>query len=89
MTYQQVEDMQKINWKQLTKEGPHSLTSVARSTDAGVAALPPHAGAVVATGTTVAQVYLCVTYVVLPHAGEALQANTHKHIPLLSILPGS
>lgn len=67
--------MQQIDWEQLTHEIFCSLTCVARSTDTSVASLPSHAGAMVAAWTTVAQVHLCVTYVVFPHASKSLQTH--------------
>lgn len=51
------------------------LTSVTWKADAGVAALAPHACAMITAGAAVAQVHLCVTLIVFTHPSKALQTR--------------
>lgn len=56
----------------------YKFTCVTWETNTGVAPFFPHTGAMVPTGTAVAQVDFCVTDVVLPHASETLIASNEN-----------
>lgn len=56
----------------------YKFTCVTWETYTGVSPFFPHTGAMVPTGTAVAQVDFCVTDVVLPHASETLVPNNEN-----------